>query len=103
VTLPEEPTLAGALAGGIGMDNRWTLPLVARVVDHHTEVEEDEIVRAIRFLHGEGIRAEGGGAVVVAAALAGKLPPVDGPRVLVVSGGNIDPAVLGRVLATGSG
>lgn len=98
VSLPEEPTLAGALAGGIGLDNRWTLPLVDRVVDHHLEVGEEEIAAAMRFLHTEGITAEGGGAVGVAAALAGAVPPCGGPVVVVVSGGNVAPEVLERVL-----
>lgn len=98
VSLPEEPTLAGALAGGIGLDNRWTLPLVGRVVHHHVEVGEEEITAAMRFLHREGITAEGGGAVGVAAALAGTLPGRGGPVVVVVSGGNVAPEVLERVL-----
>lgn len=98
VTLPEEPTLAGALAGGIGSPNRWTLPLVQRVVDRHLEVSEEEIAGAMRFLHGEGIVAEGGGAVAVAAALGGHLPADAGPLVLVVSGGNVAPDTLARVL-----
>jgi threonine dehydratase len=101
VALPEEPTLAGALAGGIGMENRWTLPLVDRVVDHHVEVSEAEIAAAMRFLHGQGITAEGGGAVGVAAVLAGRLAAGPGPMVVVVSGGNVAPDVLEEVLQGG--
>jgi threonine dehydratase len=97
VDLPEEPTLAGALAGGIGAENQWTLRLVERLVHRHLEVTEGGIADAIRLLDREvGIVAEGGGAVGVAALLehGGALPPVEGPTVVVVSGGNLDPAVL---------
>lgn len=119
VELPEEPTLAGALAGGIGRDNRWTLPLVERLVDRHLEVDEDRIAGAMAFLAREAdIHAEGGGAVGVAALMRGTPPDGPDPRsprpgveghsaqgtptgatVIVVSGGNVDPAVLARVLA----
>lgn len=103
VELPEEPTLAGALAGGIGLDNRWTLPLVDRLVDRHLEVAEELIARAMAFLFRKAdIRAEGGGAVGVAALLkGGRLHQESGtgPTVVIVSGGNVDPAVLTRVLA----
>ena len=101
VELPEEPTLAGALAGGIGLENRWTLPLVDRLVDRHLEVDEESIARAMAFLFRKAdIRAEGGGAVGVAALLkGGRLRErATGPTVVIVSGGNVDPAVLTRVL-----
>lgn len=98
VELPEQPTLAGALAGGIGMGNRWTLPLVHRLADHHLEVDEEEIAGAMAHLdRHEAIEAEGGGAVGVAAVLSGRLAPLPGNTVVVVSGGNVDPAVLGRI------
>lgn len=118
VELPEEPTLAGALAGGIGRENQWTLPLVERLVDRHLEVEEEEIALAMAFLSREaGIDAEGGGAVGVAALLSarsGESHPrqgpgqggphpgwraTEGPTVVIVSGGNVDPSVLARILS----
>jgi len=100
VELPEEPTLAGALAGGIGRENRWTLPLVHRLVDRHVEVDEEEIAEAMANLdRHEGIQAEGGGAVAVAALLSGRLDTHSGSTVVVVSGGNVDPSVLARIRA----
>jgi len=103
VSLPEEPTLAGALAGGIGGENRWTLPLVASLVDQHILVTEDEIANAILFLHNEmDLVVEGGGAVAVAALLAGAgRREGKGPVVAVVSGGNLDPAVLAALRRDG--
>ncbi len=72
VELPEEDTLANALAGGIGLDNRYSFALVRERVDQHAAVTEAQIADAMRIavahLH---IVVEGGGAVALAAALAG--------------------------------
>lgn len=106
VTLPEEETLASALAGGIGADNRWSFPLVRDLVGDHITVTEDEITDAISFCYNElRLIVEGGGAVALAALLAGSWRPAGdapGPVVVVISGGNLDPKVLRRVLS-GSG
>lgn len=89
IALPEEPTLATALAGGIGLENRHTFRLVRDLVDEHVTVTEEEIARAMAFLlDRHHTVAEGGGAVTVAAALAERVQ-LPGPAVLVVSGGNI--------------
>jgi threonine dehydratase len=101
VDIPYVPTLAEVLTGGIGLDNRWSLDAVRRTVDEHVLVTEDEIAAAMRFsLSVHRVLAEGGGAVALAAALAGKLPRLDGPVAIVISGGNVDPAA---VLALASG
>jgi threonine dehydratase len=106
VSLPEEETVASALAGGIGADNRYSFPLIRDLVTDHTVVTEDEITRAISFCYNDlGLIVEGGGAVAVAALRAGRwsadeLP--EGPVVVVVSGGNVDLATLRRIVA-GSG
>ena len=104
VELPEEPTLASALAGGIGLRNRVTFDLVRETVRRHREVDEAAIARAIRHGWSElGLVLEGGGAT----ALAGLLdhveearPPAagDGPLVVVLSGGNLDLSELARIL-----
>jgi threonine dehydratase len=103
VQLPEETTLASALSGGIGLDNRHTFPLVRDLDLEHVVVTEDEIATAMTFccndLH---IVVEGGGAVGIAAILTERWRPpdgADGPVVVVVSGGNVSPEVLARVLA----
>jgi threonine dehydratase len=94
VDVPEEPTLAEVLSGGIGQDNRYTLSLVSRYVDDHVMVSEDEIADAMRFaLREHRLAIEGGGVVPIAAALASKLSEAR-TVVLVVSGGNVDPAQL---------
>jgi threonine dehydratase len=67
------------------------------VVREAVQVAEDEIAAAVRFLHREaGLRVEPSGAVTTAAVLAGRVH-LDGPAVLVVSGGNVDPELFQRL------
>lgn len=90
VSLPEEETLATALAGGIDLDNRHTFRLVRRLVDDFVPVSEEEIADAMIFaLDEHRLALEGGGVVAVAALLAGRVR-AEGPVAAVVSGGNID-------------
>jgi threonine dehydratase len=63
-------------------------------------VTEEEIFRAMRFAFEHlKIVAEPGGAVALAAVLAGKVAARGGVVAVVVSGGNVDPAVFARALA----
>jgi threonine dehydratase len=63
-------------------------------------VAEDEIERAIAFAARHlRLVAEPGGAVALAALLAGKAGPVSERTVVVISGGNVDPALYARILA----
>jgi threonine dehydratase len=102
VELPEEETLASALSGGIGLENRVTMALVRDHVHRHVLVEEDAIARAVVAGYRRGLVLEGGGAVALAALLEGDLSHgPEGPLVLVLSGGNLDPEVLGRLIAGG--
>jgi len=95
----EEDTLADALAGGLGPENHHTFEMCRDLVDDHVLVTEEEIAEGMRTLHRDhGLTVEGGGAVGVAAALAGRLPVV-GPTVFVLSGGNVAPSTLASVLA----
>ncbi len=98
-TLPEEDTVANALAGGIGLANEYSFELVRDLVDEHVLVSEDEIRSAMRFAASEyHLILEGGGAVALAAMLRGALPTGDGDVALVLSGGNVDPVLLAEVL-----
>jgi len=95
VDVPYLDTLAEVLGGGIGLDNRWSMAAVRDHVDEHVLVSEAEIAAAMVFvLAAHRLVAEGGGAVGVAAALAGKLAGRPGPVAVVVSGGNADPAAI---------
>jgi len=48
-----------------------------------------------------GLVVEPGGAVALAAWLAGKMPPIEGDTVIICSGSNVDPAAYARVLMEG--
>ncbi len=79
---------------------RHLLSQVAGIVT----VTEDEIRAAVRLLAVQAhLVAEPGGAVAAAACLfrAAELPTA-GPRVAVLSGGNIEPALLAGILAGGA-
>jgi len=89
VSLEDEPTLADALAGGLGGENHYTFRICRAMVDDSVLVSEESIARAMRFLlDTHHIVVEGGGAVGVAALLDGKLPDA-GRTAIVVSGGNV--------------
>jgi len=63
-------------------------------------VTEAEILRAMRFAFEHlKVVAEPGGSVALAAVLAGKLPARGRVVGIVISGGNVDPAVFARALA----
>ena len=88
--LDEEPTMASALSGGIGLDNRHTFAMVARLVTGFLLVSEEEIGAAVaRAARELKLVVEGGGAVGLAALWGGYQPQL--PCVVVVSGGNIAP------------
>ncbi len=92
------PTLSEGTAGGISAGLfEYLRHRVAEVIT----VREDEIARAIRHLAlRERVIAEGAGALPTAALIArGSRTPWQFPIVALVSGGNIDPAALSRVIA----
>ena len=61
-------------------------------------VTDDEAAAAIRFAwERHGLVVEPGGAVALAAILADKIGPLDG-TVVVLSGGNVDPALHARIV-----
>ncbi|KOB70557.1 Uncharacterized protein OBRU01_15002 [Operophtera brumata] len=66
-------------------------------------VNEDWLARAIlRLVEQEKYVVEGGGAVGVAAIMAGLVPELAGKKVVcILSGGNIDTTILGRCLERG--
>ncbi len=91
VQLPEEPTLADSLMGGIGLENRYTFNLIRTTVDDYVVLNEDEIAAAMVYaLRTERLVVEGGGAVAFGAVLHDKLDNAGQHIVVVVSGGNVD-------------
>lgn len=95
VAVEEVASLADSLGGGIGMKNRWTLPLCRDLVDETLLVSEAEIAAGMRhLLMEERLVAEGGAAVGVAALLAGKVDLAGRRTAILVSGQNVDMARL---------
>lgn len=102
VACDESPTVASALAGGIGRDNRYSFGLVRDLVRRHVTVSEEQIEAGMRHAAADlRLVSEGAGAVALAALLHADasvrdLPP--GPIVALVSGGNVAAETLARVL-----
>jgi threonine dehydratase len=91
VEVAEEPSLADSLGGGIGLDNRYTIALARELVDEVVLVSEDEIAAAMAHCYWrEQQIVEGGGAVGVAALLAGKVRAPGEEIAVVLSGRNVD-------------
>lgn len=101
VLVPRRATLADGLAPLIVGPTSFAL--ARHRVDQVVSVGEKWIALAIlRLLELEKTVVEGSAAVPLAALMAGTLPQLHGKRVaLILSGGNIDPSVLGRVINKG--
>ncbi len=101
VRVPVEPTLADGLA--VSKVGELAFSLAAPRVERVVTVDEESIALSmLRLVELEKSVVEGAGATTLAACMAGKLPEIAALRtVLVLSGGNVDPSVLGRVIDIG--
>lgn len=100
---PIEVATRPTIADGIAVARPGDLPfeIIREYVDEVVTVSEDDIARALLVLLERAKQVvEPAGAVGVAAILAGKVT-ASGPTVTVLSGGNIDPLLLQRVVAHG--
>ena len=96
VSTAPQPTLCDGLAGDA---DAIGFALLRRVLDDIVLVSEASVAATIRALYfEEGLVVEGAGAVGVAALREGRLGEAAGPIVVVLSGANIDAAVLARIL-----
>jgi threonine dehydratase len=96
-----EYAAAATIADGIALKRpgRLTLPLLRELLGGLHTVSEDEIAEAMVFLADSAkLVAEGAGAVAVAALRSGRLEPVEGATVAIVSGGNVDGGLLANLL-----
>jgi len=76
-----------------------TLSYIRPVITGVSTLTEEEIGAGVRFLfHSMGLKVEPSGATPVAALLAGKIRP-RGPTALILTGGNVDPALFARLVA----
>jgi threo-3-hydroxy-L-aspartate ammonia-lyase len=98
VTIPPPPTIADGIR--ITTPGALTFPILQANRVEVVLVTDDEIRTAVRALAlGARVVAEPTGAVGAAAVLAGRLALRPGARVgVVLSGGNIDPAMLVEIL-----
>ena len=101
VDCPTRPTLADGLA--VRRAGTFAFAVARPLVDRVVTVDEDHLALAVlRLLELEKSVVEGAGAAPLAACLAGMVPELAGRRVvLILSGGNIDPTILSRVIEKG--
>ncbi|KAH9639290.1 hypothetical protein HF086_014154 [Spodoptera exigua] len=101
VFVPIDSTIADALAvNKVGVNTFFSLK---GMVDKMVVVKEDWVARAImHIVEEEKFAVEGGGAVGVAALMAGLFPNLRGKKVVTIcTGGNMDTTTLGRALERG--
>ncbi|WP_248240434.1 threonine ammonia-lyase [Microbacterium kunmingense] len=99
VTATSRPTIADGIA--VARPGDLPFAMIRDLVDEIVTVTDDDIARAILVLLERAKQVvEPGGAAGVAAILAGKVRS-DGPTIAILSGGNIDPLLLQRVVAHG--
>jgi threonine dehydratase len=93
------PTIADGIA--VAKPGLLNFEIVRDAVDEIVTVTEDDTARALLvLLERAKLVVEPAGAVAVAAILAGKVTPT-GPTVAILSGGNIDPLLMQRVISHG--
>jgi threonine dehydratase len=94
-----------SIADGISVKQpgERTFPILQALVDEIALVEEDRIAAAmLTLLERKKILAEGSGAVPLAALQSGAVRlPRGAKAVLIVSGGNVDSPLVGRILRKG--
>ncbi|GAB4215993.1 MAG: pyridoxal-phosphate dependent enzyme [Roseiflexaceae bacterium] len=96
--IPPPPTIADGLR--VTVPGRLTFPVVQQHVEEVLTVSDEEIRAAVRFaIERLKMVIEPSGAATLAVALAGRLPPGSGAAGLLISGGNIDPALLAQMFS----
>ena len=102
IVIPNATTLADGIA--IKRAGERTLPLIRKYVDEIVGVDDEEVANAIlALIEREKTVAEGAGAAAPAALLQHKIKGLS-PRthvVCAISGGNIDPNLIARIIERG--
>lgn len=95
VQVEMQPSFISGAGAPCVLKEMW--PLIQTLVDETRVVPVSGVAAAIRFMCAHNhVVAEGAGAISVAAALAE--PTMTGKTVCVVSGGNIDPEIIAKIL-----
>jgi len=98
IEMEEEETIAHALAGGLGQNNRYTFRMTQKYVDDVVLVSEEAIAEAMVFaLEHHHLVVEGAGAVGIAALLDDRVKEIGRNVAVVVSGSNVDIPLLLRI------
>jgi threo-3-hydroxy-L-aspartate ammonia-lyase len=97
VSIPPPPTIADGLR--VQIPGKLTFPIVQQLADDVLTVSDEEIIETLRFmLFRMKILVETSGAAAAAAVMFKKLP-ADAKRIgVILSGGNIDPDLLVRII-----
>jgi threonine dehydratase len=96
-TYPAGATICDGLAGGFG---RVPFDIARDLVDEIVVVPEADVRRAVAWLLAqEGLVVEGSGAIAVAPLLSGQIQPRGQRTVAVLTGRNLDAALLQQILA----
>lgn len=99
LTVETSPTIADGIA--VARPGDLPFEVISELVDEVVTVTDDDIARALLILLERAKQVvEPAGAAGVAAILAGKVQAT-GPTAVILSGGNIDPLLLQRVVAHG--
>jgi threonine dehydratase len=96
------PALAGTMCDALMAQTpgKLTFEINRALVGEGVTATEDEIAYAVAFAFRElKLVVEPGGAVALAALIAGKLDISDKTAVVVLSGGNVDPELFARLVA----
>ena len=98
VTIPPPPTIADGLR--VQIPGKLTFPIVQKLADDVLTVTDEEIIETLRFiLFRMKVLVETSGATAAAAVMFHKLPADVKRAGVVLSGGNIDPEQLAKILA----
>jgi threonine dehydratase len=99
IAIATSPTIADGIA--VGRPGALNFDIIRRTVDDIVTVSDDETATAlVVLLERTKLVVEPAGAVGIAAVLAGRIR-VTGPTVVLLSGGNIDPLVMERIVSRG--
>jgi threonine dehydratase len=101
VHIPPPPTIADGLR--VQVPGLMTFPILQKLADDVLTVSEEEIMETLRFvLFRMKLLVETSGVTAAAAVLFGKLPANTRRVGVILSGGNIDPDMLSKVIADSS-
>lgn len=99
VAVEERDSIADSLLGGIGVENHYTLQMVARFADEHLLISEEEIKDGMFYVFAQHRLIVEGAAAVGMGALVNRRINVAGKKVVaLLSGSSIDPAEYARVI-----